>query len=995
MQVQKELDSKFSNPVCQKCIADHLKKYDGFVDDDGVVHNGFTVPCNGIPEKYLSDHLEALLDEQTKLDAIGLFDPVTWAEEWIKLPNGEPWVARWYQENMLRCSASRRITRCGRRCLEEGTQVMTPAGPVEIQNLKPNDIVYGYNPNKDKVFETSVVDVWDQGLQEVVDLKHRNKTIASCTLKHRWHTAHERGNGRKVRRVYQFYKGIGITRKFIKVPLGNVNEPHAYAIGALLGDGCSYERGNKIYISSENNIVPNAVSKLLGGYTRKCVGNNYTWVLGQQSGQTKETISCNYYNKWCKNRHAHEKTVDLDIIKTWNRKSCLAFLAGLLDTDGSVCQVKEKSGNILLKLDFTMQAKPVIEAIQYLLLALFQYSAVVREDRRDKYKNGSVWYISIKNNLFVPMILKELSTYIHVKRKRYKDSYADLHINNNVKERVGVKIDNNSRQAYCWDISIGTKDNLFLLSNGLVSHNTGKTDAIAVHILHYCFTHKNKKVLIVAPYKSQTEEIVSRIRNFIASNPKLMASVVRDVSSPFYELKFANGSRIRGFSSGTKSGAEGVAIRGQDADRIYLDEADYLSEGDLKAIVAILNTHGHVELWASSTPTGRRAHFWRWCVKTPSYKEFYYPSQVLPHWDKVKNQIKSDYVGNHDAWVHEILAEFGEQTVGVFQNMYTDMALGEYKYEDMLIEPEWIYSIGVDWNSEFGTEIVTVGYDGRGRFKVVDAVNIPKQGWTQLAGIEAVIAMNAKWTPKFIYVDEGHGTTNIELLHKYGYDMATKHPGDPACALSKILKAYNFSSKIDARDPMTKRKIKKLAKPFLVENAVRFFEERRIKISAWDMILRNQLENYIIKHRSVAGVPVYGLTEERVGDHRLDAFMLALVGYKLEMSSFGRAYYDVHVSVSPGFARLHSSKEVSVSPEQELKKRLDRMPQARFDDDIQPVIKRSTHSLPAKTSSERQIPVYRHGFFTDEEDKLLARYRIKHMRKKGRFNKNIPQRTNI
>lgn len=633
-----ELERKLANPVCRGCIKDHLDKYGNFVDEEGRIHEGFTVPCQGIPTKYLSDHLEAILDEDSKKEAVGLFDSVSWAAEWIKLPDGSPWIARWYQEKMLRCTAMRRITRCGRR--------------------------------------------------------------------------------------------------------------------------------------------------------------------------------------------------------------------------------------------------------------------------------------------------------------------------------------------------------------------TGKTDALAVHILHYCFTNKNRRVLIVAPYKSQTEEIISRIRGFISTNTKLISSVARDVSSPFYELKFKNGSRIRGFSSGTKSGAEGVAIRGQDADRIYLDEADYLTDGDLKAIVAILNTHAHVELWASSTPSGRRAHFWRWCTKTPSYKEFYYPSSVLPFWDQVKDQIRADYIGNHDAWVHEILAEFGEQTVGVFQHRYTDLAIAEYKYDEISYKSGWTYSVGVDWNSEFGTEIAVVGYDGRGRFKVVDAMNIPKQDWTQLAGIEAIIGMNLKWRPAFIYVDEGAGTTNIELLRKYGYDMMANDLSDPACKLKDIVKGYNFSAKIDARDPMTKRPIKKHAKPFMVENSVRFFEERRIQISAYDMALRNQLENYIIRHRTTAGVPVYGLIEERIGDHRLDAMMLALVGFKLEMSDFGQAYYSTHIAVSPGFAKLNQ-KGQPISPEKELEKRLGRMPQSRYDEDGQEWVSKPVMDLPAKTDSNRDIPVFRHGFMTDEEEKYKARYRLRNMRKRSRFHKAVPRRTNI
>ena len=630
------IEERIKNPVCRQCIKEHLERYDGFVDEDGTQHKGFTIPCTGIPLEYLSPHLRAVLDEDAVKDAIALFDPVTWAEEWIKLSDGTPWIARWYQKHMLRCTATRRVTRCGRR--------------------------------------------------------------------------------------------------------------------------------------------------------------------------------------------------------------------------------------------------------------------------------------------------------------------------------------------------------------------VGKTDVLSVDILHYCFNNKNKKVLVVAPYKSQTEEIISRVRGFIATNPKLVASVKRDVSAPFYEIKFHNGSRIRGFSSGTKSGSEGVAIRGQDADRIYLDEADYLSDGDLKAIVAILNTHAHVQMWASSTPTGRRANFWRWSTKTPSYKEFYYPSMVLPFWDEVKTQIKADYIGNHDAWVHEILAEFGEQTVGVFQHKFIDNAIGDYRYETLKREPGWIYSIGVDWNSDHGTEIAVVGYDKRGRFKVVDAVNIARQDWTQLKGIQAIINMNALWLPEFIYVDDGGGTTNVELLRKHGFDTMAYDRTDPACKLKNIVHKYNFSSKIDVRDPLTKRPIKKHAKPFLVENTVRFFEESRIQISAWDMVLRNQLGNYIIKHRSVAGIPVYGVTEERVADHRLDALMLALIAFKLQMSDFGRIRYDNHVAVSPGFSRLRLDIEHKLDPDKEAERRINQAPQPRFEDNER-VIAIAGRQMPGKIENGEKPAVYRHGFMTDEEEKLQRRYMLRNAKRRARVRKRLPQRT--
>ena len=275
---------------------------------------------------------------------------------------------------------------------------------------------------------------------------------------------------------------------------------------------------------------------------------------------------------------------------------------------------------------------------------------------------------------------------------------------------------------------------------------------------------------------------------------------------------------------------------------------------------------------------------------------------VLPHWEEVKDQIKAD-IETELAWTHEILAEFGEQGEGVFQNAYVDAAKADYRYSDMKREKYgWIYSIGVDWNSDVGTEIVVVGYNiTEHMFYVVENANIPKQGWTQLAGIKKIIDLNAKWLPQFIYVDEGAGSTNIELLRKYGYDMIYQHPNDPACFLKDRVKSYNFSSKIEARDPVTKQIIKKHAKPYLVENAVRRFEEQTIVFSKQDHQLERQLLNYIIERVTPSGVPVYGQNVPELGDHKVDALNLALIGFKLELSSLGKPTHSQAIAMAGRF----------------------------------------------------------------------------------------------
>lgn len=57
--------------------------------------------------------------EKEKIKKI-MEDPVLWAQKFLKTYNPEtkkiePWVARWYQVQMLRDKSVRKVYRCGRR----------------------------------------------------------------------------------------------------------------------------------------------------------------------------------------------------------------------------------------------------------------------------------------------------------------------------------------------------------------------------------------------------------------------------------------------------------------------------------------------------------------------------------------------------------------------------------------------------------------------------------------------------------------------------------------------------------------------------------------------------------------------------------------------------------------------------------------------------------------------------------------------------------------
>lgn len=439
----------------------------------------------------------------------------------------------------------------------------------------------------------------------------------------------------------------------------------------------------------------------------------------------------------------------------------------------------------------------------------------------------------------------------------------------------------------------------------------GKTEVMVAAILHYLFTNSPKiqrwdadskmyvdgfsTILVLTPYLSQVKLIFNRMRELLARNPELAQEVKRDVSTPHHLLELYNGAKAVGFSSGAK-GAE--AVRGQKADFIILDEMDYLSTEDIESVVALMMEHSQVKILASSTPSGRREYFYSFCMERMDFKEFYYPSMCNPAWGpKMELELRQFYK-TEIGWQHEILAEFGEAATGVFQYKYIHAAKQDYKYEEMKPQYDWSYSIGVDWNdAENGTKLCVVGWDPKHEmFRIVDKQTVQKHGWTQTAAIEELIKLNRLWQPDFIYVDEGYGATQIEVIKQFGLDAMRRN--DEHSKIDERLKnvvGINSSSKVEVYDPITGEPIKKMMKPYMIENAVRRFEQQQVKFSQYDDVLMNQLGGYMIKKVNASGTPVY---EAYNGDHDLDAFVLALLAFQMELSEFTNRTYSTDIKFS-------------------------------------------------------------------------------------------------
>lgn len=453
----------------------------------------------------------------------------------------------------------------------------------------------------------------------------------------------------------------------------------------------------------------------------------------------------------------------------------------------------------------------------------------------------------------------------------------------------------------------------------------GKTAAISVIALHHAFTNDHHTVLVVAPYQSQVAKIFQEMQKHIDTSEILQDSIERQRNSPPVQIVFKNGSVLIGFASGKGQSQHSDQIRGQDADLIVLDEVDMMNDYDLETIMAILASHAHCKIWASSTPRGWRKKFWEWCTKKNlRFREFHYISSESPEW----TQDTEDYfreTTSQMGYLHEFLAEFGEEAFGVFKTVDIDSCLFDYSLKDCL--PQMVRGpliMGVDWNLNAGTHIVIVEWTGE-IYKVVHKTVVPKSEFTQMGGVAKIKELNQLWNPRFIYVDEGYGSAQIEMLKHTGLE-------DRSSGLYEKIKPIMMGRSVEIQDPKTGEKIQRQAKQFMVELTANRVEQRQMMIpreedthiiiepddpdnSAVGIV--QQMRDFRVVRESPTGQPIYSQDYE----HTLTAMMLTILGFQMEFGGLQRTHHATKVTEGPRIGENHEEHTSRSGSEESVAKR--------------------------------------------------------------------------
>lgn len=414
----------------------------------------------------------------------------------------------------------------------------------------------------------------------------------------------------------------------------------------------------------------------------------------------------------------------------------------------------------------------------------------------------------------------------------------------------------------------------------------GKSYAIIMELMYkIALAEKPLSILVAAPMVTMIDEI-SQVFMELSNLIDIPNFIQSKKSSPILEITFFNGSILKGITAAD----DGKSARGKKADVIWIDEVDFVPTKALDAIRAIQLDNPNVELIYTSTPIGE-GNLFNFANQRIT-KEFHYPTFTRP--DYTDEMHSSTEALSAIAYAQEILAIYGLDEAGVFPIRFIDMAYDYYikdSYnEDFVLNnrDRFVLIIGVDWNHDNnGTRIVVLGHDRvYSKFFIVEKQRISKIKMTQTLAVQTIVDLNRKYNCDHIICDEGFGIAQVSMLRLKGEEQYGKvPPNHPDIKLVDTV-AVSFGSTLEITDPVKHQTIKKNTKQYIVENAQKVLENNQLALDDLkddEVIL--QMKNYHIARTGLRG-NIYKPKDKKIGDHDLDAFMLALYGFDMFYGAF-------------------------------------------------------------------------------------------------------------
>lgn len=863
---------------------------------------------------------ENLTKEEQTL-ALASIDPVTWVRSFLRY---EP---RAYQILMLRGTGRLKAYRAGRRCLPADTMVAMADGSFKpIINIKVGDKLVSRSNRwgQERVIQNTVIETYDNGIKDVYRITFTNGQYIDCTSNHpiltkvpgktsktnfgdsrqEWMSDSRRGSKK---RWLSIDEGLKVTDKVVVLKKydkwGNEHNPLLGSLfGYMLTDGYfGADRQTPKFTNNNIRMITEVkeIAKELFGYecSIREKGNGFDIHITDKNHGTQNSFTNLLKNMGLKGIKAQRKELPSQFW-TWDKATAMACINRMFSGDGGVSISKASNNRTPCELFLVSTSKTMLLQVQQVLNKIEVSSYINREERiMDPFKKGNIinsviYKLRISRADSIRTFLKEIGL-IFGKEEACREALKAC-------ESKKYSLKQNGGRNYClqtiksieyigkkntYDISMDGEEDFYehcFVANGVVVHNTGKTTCMIWEALWWAYTNPKAKIIIISPLEVQIKNMWDMIDDCLLHSgirPLKAAyeefSVVSKIRKP-WEINFSNGSKIKAFTSGARSGGKADSVRGNEGHLIMVDEMDLMMPDDLLAINAMMQQtsddwEGDKRLIASSTPNGRRDMFYVFCHR-PGVREYWFPSFVSPYFgpdDEEEQRNLNTDIG----FIHEIVADWGVQDTGVFKPSILDfVAANSYSYwNGRPFNYKGPIILGVDWDKYgAGVNMMAVAeIDGRIHSIYREEIERSKHEHTLGAGVNRIIELDKVFQFAYIICDRGYGERQWEELVEqipYGDQRVT---------------GVNYSSSVLETDPVTMKTVKEEFKPFMVDNAVNYYEKKRVVINPDDSKFLAQLLSYVRVRISATGRPVFdSIDPERIGDHALEAWMMALLGYE-------------------------------------------------------------------------------------------------------------------
>ena len=390
------------------------------------------------------------------------------------------------------------ITQAGLKCLHPDTLVRMADWSIKpIKDIVVGDIVLGADI-KGNCFPSKVINVFDNGIQPMYTTEYKaglsikNKVSLISTLEHKLlqvtnksGCSEELYNGvpRILKADHSGNRTSAVFPCAINPVSGIINEPAAFMLGLLCGDGC-YTKGvkYKVFLSCADDVLIEDLKDYLATFNTKLSfhkGSKCYWSvvnITTYNGDNTKNFFKELLTKYDMiGKYAYEKVVP-NTFNAWDKESQLAFISGLMSADGHI-RVSPNGCRVMLGLTS-------LELIRSVSDILFKWCGVLPPHImiRSKDRKHTLYTISYNRSIDVYRILSALSL------KGIKEQTRSIAINLLSKELEGsymcLSFGKRLSQTFfgntqALDIEVDNADHLFVLANGLIVSNSKHSGGVA------------------------------------------------------------------------------------------------------------------------------------------------------------------------------------------------------------------------------------------------------------------------------------------------------------------------------------------------------------------------------------------------------------------------------------------------------------------------------------------------------------------------------------